>query len=175
MSKGGAAAHLFGAILGATVLLAAAPAAAQQAGTGERATNGTSANRDRTNAAATRKPVKPVAGKSSNAADKSKSREPGRDPWSIDDALLSPHSKPLTPEPAEPAKPQFGRIQLDTGSIGLETEAKLKENRFSDGRVVPGLETVKRQEPSYFGLSLSVPTNSNSFLPAPINPWERKE
>jgi hypothetical protein len=54
---------------------------------------------------------------------------------------------------------------LETGSFGLETETALKPNQFSDGRPTPGLETVKRQDPSYFGLSLSVPTNDPLFLP----------
>ena len=157
------------------MLLAVLPASAQQTGTGERATNGTPASRDQATAATTRKLAKPPAGQSSNATGKSKSREPVRDLWTIDDALLTPRSKPLIAEPPEPAKPQFGRIQMDTASIGLETEAILKENRFSDGRVVPGLEAVKREQPSYFGLSLSVPTQNNLLLPVPINPWERKE
>jgi hypothetical protein len=43
---------------------------------------------------------------------------------------------------------------------------------LSDGRRVPGLETDKRDPPSYFGLSLSVPTNKSLV---PILPsWGRE-
>lgn len=84
-------------------------------------------------------------------------------PWTIDQALPG---KPVSARGADGASgPGFGRVPLESGSFGFETSSQFKENRFSDGRPVPGLETVKRQDPSYFGLSLSVPANDPGFLP----------
>jgi hypothetical protein len=96
-------------------------------------------------------------------------------PWSIEDALPNrlPDIDPRAPDTA--ARSPFGRLQLDTGSVGFETQTMTRENEFSDGRPVPGLETVKRNPPSYFGLSLSLPTESKGIIPGTRAPWERRE
>ena len=78
--------------------------------------------------------------------------------------------KPSGPTPPTASNQDFGRLQLETGSIGFSGQSQLKDGHFSDGRRVPGLETVKRDQPSYFGLSLSVPTHDNSLLPVPLPP-----
>jgi len=91
-------------------------------------------------------------------------------PWSLDDALpdnspaaqtrrakTAPAAKPAT---LEPAKSDLGRVPLRNGqgTFGLETETKVKSTVFPDGRPAPGVETTPHKPPSYFGLSISVPT-----------------
>lgn len=84
--------------------------------------------------------------------------------WSIEHALPGrPASQ--TRDVPQISSPNLGRVPLDTGSFGIETKSQFKQNEFSDGRTIPGLETTKRQEPSYFGLSLQVPTNNVPLLP----------
>jgi hypothetical protein len=180
MSKDGAAPHLLAAIVGAMMAFAgvSVPAAAQQTGNAEHSSNATSANRDQGNRAAARKPAKLVAGKRIGTSEKTNARDGAGDAWTLDDALLNPRSGAARPanDVPTPAKPLFGRIQLDTGTVGFETESMVKDNRFSDGRRVPGLEADKRNDPSYFGLSLSMPTHNNSILPVPFTTfWDRKE
>jgi hypothetical protein len=93
-------------------------------------------------------------------------------PWSLDDALPanSPAAQSRETKPARPvksdlsksdsAKPDLGRLPLRDrpGSFGIETETKVKSTEFPDGRPAPGVETTQRRPPSYFGLSISVPT-----------------
>ncbi len=58
-------------------------------------------------------------------------------------------------------------IALDSNlRLGLETSTKVNTYQFGDGRRVPGLENTTRNEPSYFGLSLSTPTNGVIPLPS---------
>jgi hypothetical protein len=90
-------------------------------------------------------------------------------PWSIEDALPDRQDKSASARRSDvPAvsTPQLGRIPLEQGSFGLATDTKFKSNEFGDGRRVPGQETIKRHEPTYFGLSLSVPTDNKSLFPA---------
>jgi hypothetical protein len=87
--------------------------------------------------------------------------------WSIEDALPANSPALRKDEASTEAKP-FGRLQLDTGSVGIETEPKMKDNTFADGRKVPGLEYDKRNAPTYFGLSLSVPTTDKAIFPFPL-------
>jgi hypothetical protein len=95
--------------------------------------------------------------------------------WSLEDALPNRRSNVGSRrETPTITTPQLGRIPLESGSFGFETETKVKSNELSDGRRVPGLETDKRDPPSYFGLSLSVPTENKSLVPVPIlPPWGR--
>lgn len=85
-------------------------------------------------------------------------------PWTIEHALPG---KPSTQSRSVPtvSNPGLGRVPFESGSFGLSTSSTFKDNEFGDGRRVPGLETTKREAPSYFGLSLSVPTNDPGFLP----------
>jgi hypothetical protein len=92
-------------------------------------------------------------------------------PWSLDDALPSnsPAAQSQKPKPAPAAKrtsksdaekPGLGRLPLSSGpaSFGIETETKVKTTAFPDGRPAPGVESTQPRPPSYFGLSISVPT-----------------
>jgi len=83
--------------------------------------------------------------------------------WSIEDALPdnSPAGRQRVKETQAPANPGLGRVPLQNGpgTFGLETETKVKSTEFPDGRRAPGAETATQRPPSYFGLSISVPTN----------------
>ncbi len=168
MSRIGGAAYRAGAIAGAIALTAglAAPAAAQADNT-ERALQTTASN----NPQGTRKPVKPNDAAKRTGAPQAV-RSGNADAWTINQALPeAPKTVRSNPAPApEPVGSQFGRLQLETGSVGFETQTQFKDNKFSDGRTVPGLETQKRDGTSYFGLSLSLPTTGNTLIPAPIAP-----
>lgn len=137
-------------VVGVTALMLAAASVegyAQSAGRGERAMPRTPANPQSVSA----------------AAEQTK-------PWSLDDAL--PDNSPaaqvrrakttpaIKPAKLEPAKPELGRVPLRSGqgTFGLETETKMKSTEFPDGRPAPGVETTQHRPPSYFGLSISVPT-----------------
>lgn len=132
--------RLIMAAVGAIAVGIAMPAAAQQAAS----------------------PVHPPAKKVARPLklDVSPQPTPADSAWTIEDALPknSPASRAASEEPPK-GNPGFGRLQLDAGSVGVETEPKFKDNTFSDGRKVPGLEYDKRNAPSYFGLSLSVPAD----------------
>jgi hypothetical protein len=169
MTKTGATLHLRGMLIAATVLLAgmAMPAAAQ------RSSGATVAQGDDASRTGAGKPAKARANKRTATSNQRKTRPAPKDPWRIDDALLTRQPGAVAGEDLTPAKPSFGRMRLDTGSFGLTTESHVKDNQFSDGRRVPGLETEKRNTPSYFGLSLSVPTRNNTLMPLPF--WDRKE
>jgi hypothetical protein len=54
-----------------------------------------------------------------------------------------------------------------SGTFGLETETKVKSAEFPDGRPAPGVETTQHRPPSYFGLSISVPTNDKQSIVSP--------
>jgi hypothetical protein len=109
--------------------------------------------------------IMPANAQSNSAAGQTK-------PWSLDDALPtnSPaaQSRPAKTAPAakaglskpDSAKSELGRLPLRDrpGTFGIETETKVKSTEFPDGRRAPGVETTQRQPPSYFGLSISVPT-----------------
>jgi hypothetical protein len=158
-------------------MLCVEPAIAQT-GTTERSSGAATANRDQparknSDQAAAKTPAKTSAktpAKSTPQTASSASDAARGNAWSISDALPK-DSKAVTEKASPPpAKTDFGRLQLDTGSVGLQMESQLKEGRFADGRRVPGLETVKREDPGFVGLSLSVPTGGTSFFPTAILP-----
>ena len=101
-------------------------------------------------------------------------------PWSIEDALPR-NSKAIdtrTPDAQAGASPGLGRVPLRNGpgTFGFETETKLKSNEFSTARTAPGIDSSAERPPTYLGLSLSVPTNNKSIIPAPLlPPWVRPE
>ena len=109
-------------------------------------------------------PRNPAASQSNSAATEQTK------PWSLDDALPdnSPAAQTQRPKTAptarpaglEPAKPELGRVPLRSGqgSFGIETETKVKSTEFPDGRRAPGVDSTQHKPPSYFGLSISVPT-----------------
>ena len=100
---------------------------------------------------------------------------PQAKPWSIEDALPSQSSALRAPAPASASgASNLGRIPLQQGSVGFETETKVKPNQLPDGRPIPSLTTT-REPPSYLGFSLSVPTDSKSILPPLSAPWSRAD
>jgi hypothetical protein len=99
-------------------------------------------------------------------------------PWSLEDAL--PDNSPaardrLKETPA--AKPQLGRLPLQNGpgTIGFETETKVKSTELPDGRKTPGADTTPHRPPSYLGLSISVPTHDKSIIPSIGSPFGKSE
>jgi hypothetical protein len=181
-----AASHLLGALVAAMALLAgAAPVVAQQAGNPGAAGASSVAGSQRTqsNKVVAPKPSKRAASKRRVAVPAiPDAREQQPKPWSLEDALPSKRSSasPWTEKFPTISTPRFGRVPLEQGqgSFGFETETNVKANELSDGRPVPGLEATTRDSPSYFGLSLSVPSHDKSFLPAPVvpvPPWGRPE
>jgi hypothetical protein len=99
-------------------------------------------------------------------------------PWSLEDAL--PDNSPaardrLKETPA--AKPQLGRVPLQNGqgTIGFETETKVKSTELPDGRKTPGADTTPHRPPSYLGLSISVPTSDKSMIPSIGSPFGKSE
>ena len=106
------------------------------------------------------------------------SRSSSSKPWSLEDAL--PDNSPaardrLKETPA--AKPQLGRVPLQNGpgTIGFETETKVKSTELPDGRRTPGADTTPHRPPSYLGLSISVPTSDKSIIPSIGSPFGKSE
>jgi hypothetical protein len=167
MSRIGRAAYRVGVIAASIAFGAALPAPAMaQAGTTDRTVQSTAGS----NPQGARKPAKP-----SDAAKKTISTQPAArnsnvDAWTINHALPSGSKAVQSDSTTGSSLSNLGRMQLETGSFGVETESRFKDNKFSDGRTVPGLETDKRAGSSYFGLSLQLPTSGNTLIPSPIAP-----
>ena len=62
---------------------------------------------------------------------------------------------------------KIGRVPFETGTLGFTTSRQYSNSTFADGRVTPGFENVQTREPSYFGFSLSVPTDKQRLIPLP--------
>jgi hypothetical protein len=81
--------------------------------------------------------------------------------------LATPPSQRSKDNPRE-ASP-FDPLKVDKDvSLGLQTSTQLKQYNFDDGRRIPGLENTTRDNPSYFGLSLSAPSDSGTLFPPPL-------
>jgi hypothetical protein len=82
---------------------------------------------------------------------------------SVSDAVATqPTRSRDNPRETSPLDP----VALDQNlRLGLETSSRVNTYQFEDGRRIPGLENTTRNEPSYFGLSVSVPTRGNILLP----------
>jgi hypothetical protein len=65
------------------------------------------------------------------------------------------------PIPREQPTP-LGRLSIEGATVGLERETQLKAYDLSDGRRVPGYDNIQRNDASFFGLSLRMPTSSSS-------------
>jgi hypothetical protein len=167
MSRIGAGAYGAGVIVAVIALGVALPMpAAAQAGSAERAAQTTAGS----NPQGIRKPVNPADAAKKKSGPQPAVRDGNGEAWTIDRALPA-GSKAVQPTPTtESAFSNLGRMQLEGGTFGVETQSQFKENKFSDGRQVPGLETEKRAGSSFFGLSLQVPTTNNTWVPAPIGP-----
>jgi hypothetical protein len=182
-TKNSAASQPVGALVAAMVLLAGAAVSvdAQQVGNpgGTAATGSTGYYRTQSTGRVAPKSSRRTSSKRRAVSGTSEAHQQQSKPWSIEDALPDNRysASRWTDNLPTVSAPQLGRVPLQKGqgSFGLETNTSVKDNQFSDGRTVPGLETVKRDPPSYFGLSLSVPNNSKSF-PVPIVPaWGAPE
>lgn len=55
----------------------------------------------------------------------------------------------------------LGRLDLPGGSLGYESRTQMKAYDMGDGRRVPGYDNIQRNDSSYFGLSLRMPTSSS--------------
>jgi hypothetical protein len=85
--------------------------------------------------------------------------------WSIKDALPD-NTKAFAIGESDPkTKSAIGRMPLRSGSVGFETDPKIKSMEYPDGQKVPGYEASGRQPPSYLGFSLSMPTSDKSIWP----------
>ena len=80
--------------------------------------------------------------------------------WLINDALPDNTKALATSEPDPKTKRTIGRMPLRSGSVGFETDPKIKSMEYPDGQKVPGYEASGRHPPSYLGFSLSVPTSA---------------
>ncbi len=96
-----------------------------------------------------------------------KPNDGARAPLRLERTDTTTGSSRVRPQTSSPSNASFGRIPLESGSLGFETETRLKANEFPDGRRIPGLDHTHRHTPTYFGLSLSVPTESKSFQNEP--------
>jgi hypothetical protein len=180
MTKTGLAPRRVGAILGILATLGAAvlcaglasPAAAQQTGNANPDGGTAAANQAKRDGTAARKPATTAPTKRTTTTTE-RATAPDGGSWTLDDALItrrSSHSLTPTSSGTVTERAPIGRVQVQGGTFGIETESKFRDNQFSDGRRVPGLETEKRAQPSYFGLSLSVPTTDKSIIPVPLFP-----
>jgi hypothetical protein len=66
-------------------------------------------------------------------------------------------------------------LQNGPGTIGFETETKVKSTELPDGRRTPGADTTPHRPPSYLGLSISVPTSDKSIIPSIGSPFGKSE
>lgn len=112
-------------------------------------------------------------------SDKPLSDKPLSDkPWSLEDALPdnSPAARDRLKETPS-TKPQLGRLPLQNGpgTIGFETETKVKPTELPDGRKTPGADTTPHRPPTYLGLSISVPTSDKSIIPSIVPPFGKSE
>lgn len=155
------------AILTALLLTLAAPALAAPRDSDATAAPGTAAPDPA--AVATPRPPHDVPGSGPRVVTSTGSGAGGNSnrPWSIEDAL--PDRSPAVRRwPVDKPAAELGRVPLrrGQGSLGLETETKVKQNELPDGTQLPGPETSPRRPPSYLGLSISVPTDNRSLLPS---------
>jgi hypothetical protein len=114
----------------------------------------------------------------SSSSKSSPSKSSPNKPWSLEDAL--PDNSPAARDRLKEtpvAKPQLGRVpfQNGQGTIGFETETKVKSTEHPDGRKTPGADTTPHRPPSYLGLSISVPTNDKSIIPSIGSPFGKSE
>jgi hypothetical protein len=160
MSRGAGTLHLSSAAL-ALIIAAVWPASAQS-----------------DPSARTAKPKQPVTSSRATAKSTKHSREmvraaPGQ-PWTIEDALPD-HSRIKRQYDYVPPEPKLGRVPLQSGTVGVETETKTNAYKTPDGRTIPGFEATENRPSSYVGFSLSMPTNNDALsIPVPAGPlWGR--
>jgi hypothetical protein len=70
----------------------------------------------------------------------------------------------------------LGRISVEGATLGYESQTQMKAYDMSDGRRVPGYDNYQRNDSSYFGLSLKMPTfggSSSSSSSSEPSPFQR--
>jgi hypothetical protein len=154
-----------GVALGASMLAAAtaASSSAEQTSSSPSATTGLAASKQ----PQARRIIAPARPKPASARHSATAANAGDQThqWSIKDALPD-RSSALGSADADPkTKTAIGRIPWRSGSLGFETESKIKPTEYPGGQKVPGYDTNGRQPPSYLGFSLSVPTSGKSMWP----------
>ena len=94
--------------------------------------------------------------------------------WTIEDALPD-HSRIKRQYEYVPPETKLGRVPLQSGTVGVETETKTNAYKTPDGRTIPGFEATENRPSSYVGLSVSMPTNNDALsIPVPMGPlWGR--
>jgi hypothetical protein len=98
------------------------------------------------------------------AQQSTKSNARTAEPWTLEHALPGRRNDGAQTRKrvvATPVEQRFGRIPLESGTFGLETQTRFKADKLPDGRDMPGLANPNAGRKSYFGLSLSVPTNND--------------
>lgn len=102
---------------------------------------------------------------SARAAASKPPRSAATRPASADDAAnrAPPGTARSTPERPVPREQPaaLGRLDLPGGSLGYESRTQMRTYDLGDGRRVPGYENIQRNDSSYFGLSLRMPTSSS--------------
>ncbi len=105
-------------------------------------------------APAAKKPAKP----------ETKPAAAARRPSSATDDRTAAGSARLNERPIPREQPTaLGRLSIPGGTLGYESETSMKAYDLSDGRRVPGYENIQRQDSSYFGLSVRMPTSPSPF------------
>jgi hypothetical protein len=84
-------------------------------------------------------------------------RRPAQAGNTIADTPTGSTRTPDRPVPREQA-PALGRLSLPEGTLGYESRTQMQTYDLSDGRRVPGYDNIQRNDSSYFGLSLRMPT-----------------
>jgi len=100
------------------------------------------------------------AGKRSKAVQRglSQNARAKAEPWSIKDALPTDSSAVSARDADQKDKPEFGKMPLQSGTLSLETDPKIKPLEYPDGQRAPGVASNPHMPPSYLGFSFSVPT-----------------
>jgi len=62
----------------------------------------------------------------------------------------------------------LGRLSIPQGTLGYESKTQMQAYDMSDGRRVPGYDNIQRNDSSYFGLSLRMPTAPTSSSSSPF-------
>lgn len=80
----------------------------------------------------------------------------------IGDTTATASTRSATDRPVPREEPNLGRLSIPQGSLGYESRTQMQTYDMSDGRRVPGYDNIQRNDSSYFGLSLRMPTAPTS-------------
>jgi hypothetical protein len=80
----------------------------------------------------------------------------------IGDATSGVTTNTAAGRPVPREETNLGRLAIPQGSLGYESRTQMQTYDMSDGRRVPGYDNIQRNDSSYFGLSLRMPTAPSS-------------